>query len=712
MSTDTSHAPAYGAPAWTPPGATATAPPARSAPGRAGRLLRGRLEDPSWVRPALLGLLAATGLLYLWDLAASGWANAFYAAAVQAGSESWVAFFYGSSDAANSITVDKPPASLWVMELAVRVFGLNSWSLLVPQALMGVATVGVVYLAVRRVVGPGAGLLAGAAMALTPVAVLMFRFDNPDALLVLLMTLAAYATTRALERASVRWMVGVGVLIGFAFLTKTLQAMLVVPGFALVYLVAAPTTAARRFGHVLAAGAAMLVAGGWWVAVVELVPESWRPYVGGSQTDSTWELIWGYNGLGRLTGDETGSVGGGGGGTGGNWGDTGLGRLVDAEIGGQVAWLLPASLALLIAGLVAVGRAPRTDVRRAALLTWGSWLLVTGATFSFMAGIFHAYYTVALAPAIAALVGIGGGLLWQRRGTAWARIVLALTLAGTAVWSFVLLTRSADFLPWLRWVVLVAGLLAAVGLLVVHGVGRPVAATVLAVAVFASLGGPAAYAVQTAGTAHTGSIPTAGPTVSGGSGFGGGPGGGGFPGGGQAGTPPTGGGQFGTPPGGTTGGTMGGTMGTPPGGTRGGTAAGGTDGGGSGGGMGAGGMGGLLNATDASDEVVAALLADADDYTWVAAAVGSNNAAGYQLATEEPVMPIGGFNGSDPSPTLAEFQQYVADGEVHWFIGGGTGMSSDSGSSASAEIAAWVADNYTAQTIDGVTMYDLSGAAG
>src|SRR3954452_1889029 len=180
-----------------------TAPPQR--PSRV--LVRGRDDDPRWVRPALLGLLGATGVLYLWDLAASGWANAFYSAAVQAGSTSWEAFFYGSSDAANSITVDKPPAALWVMELSVRLLGLSSWSILVPQALMGVATVGTLYLAVRRVAGPGAGLLAGTAMALTPVAVLMFRFDNPDALLVLLMTLAAYALTRAVERAALRWLV-------------------------------------------------------------------------------------------------------------------------------------------------------------------------------------------------------------------------------------------------------------------------------------------------------------------------------------------------------------------------------------------------------------------------------------------------------------------------------------------------------------------------
>ncbi|CCH86650.1 Glycosyl transferase [Modestobacter italicus] len=673
------------------PPAHAPEPPPTVPTSRARRFVRGRDDDPGWVRPSLLALLAATGLLYLWDLAASGWANAFYAAAVQAGSQSWEAFFYGSSDAANSITVDKPPASLWVMEIAVRLFGLNSWSLLVPQALMGVATVGVVYLSVRRVAGPGAGLLAGAAMALTPVAVLMFRFDNPDALLVLLMSLAGYATVRAVERASLRWMLGVGVLIGVAFLTKTLQAVLVVPGFALVYLVAAPTTLGRRVLHVLAAGGALLVSAGWWVAVVELVPASWRPYVGGSQTNSVWELIWGYNGLGRLTGDETGSVGGGGGNGGGNWGSTGLTRLFGAEIGGQVAWLLPAALVLLVAGLVTLGRAPRTDLRRAALLTWGSWLLVTGLTFSFMAGIFHAYYTVALAPAIAALVGIGGGLLWQRRGRAWARVVLALTLAGTALWSFVLLDRSADFLPWLRWLVLGAGLVAGLGLLVVDRVGRALTATLLAVGVLAALGGPAAYAVQTAGTAHTGSIPSAGPTVSVGTGFGGGRGG---PGGG---TPPAGGfggraggapGQLGTPPGGAT---AGGAIGRP---------------------IGGGGAGGLLNATDPSDEVVATLEEHADSYTWVAAAVGSNTAAGYQLATGDPVMALGGFNGSDPSPTLAQFQELVADGAVHWFIGGGLGMSSDGGSSASAEIAAWVQQNYTAQTVDGVTLYDLSGGAG
>jgi 4-amino-4-deoxy-L-arabinose transferase-like glycosyltransferase len=669
------------APPGLPPATAAPMAPAR--PPRGRRWLRGRDDDPRWVRPSLLGLLAATGLLYLWDLGASGWANAFYSAAVQAGSSNGEAFFYGSSDAGNSITVDKPPAALWVMELSVRLFGLSSWSILVPEALMGVAAVGVLYLAVRRVVGPVPALVAGAALALTPVAALMFRFNNPDALLTLLMTLAAYALTRAVEKASVRWLLGVGALIGVAFLTKTLQAVLVVPGFALVYLVAAPTTLGRRIGHLLAAGAALVVTGGWWVAIVELVPASARPYIGGSQSNSVWELIWGYNGLGRLTGDETGSVGGGFGGAG--WGETGLTRLFDAEIGGQISWLLPAALVLLAGGLVAVGRAPRTDPRRAALLTWGSWLVVTGLTFSLMAGIFHAYYTVALAPAIAALVGIGGGLLWQRRAAVWARIVLALALAATAVWAFVLLSRSADFLPWLKDVVLVLGVLAALALLVVDRVGRSVAAAVVAVGVLAGLAGPAAYAIDTATTAHTGSIPSAGPAT-------GGFGGGGFRNLGGLGTAP--GGVRPMMPGAPTGGT--GTA--PTGGTappRGGT-----------GGIGM--MGGLLNAGSVGDELAATLSEDASSYTWVAATTGANNAAGYQLATQLPVMPVGGFNGTDPSPTLEQFEQWVSEGKIHWFIGGGVGLGGDGGSSVSARITSWVESNFVSQTVDGVTIYDLT----
>src|SRR5438270_2278276 len=276
------------------------APAADDRPGEPGR--------PAWARPALIALLLGTAVLYLWGLAANGYANEFYAAAAQAGSQSWKAWFLGSLDAGNSITVDKTPASLWVMGLSIRLFGLSSWALLVPEALMGVGTVALVVAAVRRTVGrPGPALLAGAAMALTPVAVVMFRFDNPDALLVLLLTAAGYAVVRAQEgpRAT-RWLALAGALIGFAFLAKMAQAFLVLPGFALAYLLFAPGGIGRRLGHLLLGGVSMVVAGGWWVAIVQLWPASSRPYIGGSTTNSVLELALGYNGLSRLAGGEAG----------------------------------------------------------------------------------------------------------------------------------------------------------------------------------------------------------------------------------------------------------------------------------------------------------------------------------------------------------------------------------------------------------------------
>jgi len=662
-------------------------------------LLRGRPGDPPWVRPSLLLLLAATALLYLWDLSASGYANSFYSAAVQAGSESWKAFFFGSSDAGNSITVDKTPLSLWPMALSVRVFGLSSWSILVPQAIEGVLTVGVLYAACRRATGSAAaGLLAGTTLALTPVAVLMFRFNNPDAMLVLLLTCAAAATLRAVEasglseasssRSAGRWLALAGALVGFAFLAKMLQAFLVLPALVLVYLFLARLPITRRIGHLLTAFATMIVAGGWWVLIVSLWPASSRPYIGGSQNNSVLELALGYNGFGRLTGNETGSVGGGGGGGGGNWGATGLTRLFDSEIGGQITWLLPAALVLGVATLWFA----RHDRRvHAATWVWLGWLVVTAVIFSFMAGIFHAYYTVALAPALAALIGIGSHQLWQQRHRFVVRAVLAASLVVTGAWAWVLLGRSSDFLPWLRPLVVVGALGTAVAILVVDGLGRRAVGAVAAAAVVVGLAGPAAYAVQTATTAHTGSIVTAGPTTS--SGFGGGPGGGGRPGGGGGGfgggTPPQG--QTGTAP------TGNGPTGTAPtGGTQ-------------GGGMTGGGGGGLLNATSPSSAILKKLESDASSYTWAAATVGANNAAGYQLASGLSVMPIGGFNGSDPSPTLAQFKAWVGAGRIHWFIASGSGGGASPGGNTASQITQWVEKNFTATTVDGVTMYDLSG---
>ncbi|MGW5274347.1 ArnT family glycosyltransferase [Streptomyces sp. NPDC004044] len=698
------------------------APPTTAAPAADEPFLRrvrkGRPEDPRWARPAFLALLLAIALAYLWNLSASGYANSFYSAAVQAGSQSWKAFFFGSLDAANAITVDKPPATLWPMALSVRIFGLSSWAILAPQVLMGVATAGVLYAAVRRRFGAAAGLITMAVFALTPVAALMFRFNNPDALLALLMTVTVYCVLRALENGRTKWLVWAGVAVGLAFLSKTLQAFLILPPLAVLYAVCAPTTVRKRFGQLGLSALAMVVAGGWWVAIVELWPASSRPYIGGSQNNSFLELTFGYNGLGRISGDETGSVGGGGGGgqSGGQWGETGIGRMFNSEIGSQISWLLPAALILLIAGIWITWKAKRTDTARAAFLAWGGSLLMTAVVFSFMAGIFHQYYTVALAPYIAALVGMGVTVLWEERAKWAASGVLGATVAVTALWSYALLGRTPDYLPWLRWAVLIGGLAGAAGLVLAARVGRRLAFAAVGIGFVASLAGPTAYTLSTLNTGHQGSIVTAGPSgasTMGGGGRGGPGGGGGMqpPGqnsqngqnsqanqqGGAMGRPPTGG-QGGFPGGGRQAQGQGNQQNGMPGGGPGGMAEGGMPGGG---------MGGLLNGSSVNSQAKKLLEKNADAYTWAAAAIGSQNAASYQLATGDPVMAIGGFNGSDPSPTLAQFKQYVEDGRIHYFISSGTGgTGGDSGTSS--KISLWVEDTFEKVTAGSSTFYDLT----
>ncbi|GLZ46197.1 glycosyl transferase [Actinomycetospora sp. NBRC 106375] len=669
-----------------------------AAPGRLATFWRGRAADPRWVRPALIALLVATAVLYLWNLGASGYANTYYAAAVQAGTQSWKAWLFGSMDSSNFITVDKPPAALWVMALSGRIFGFSSWSLLAPQALMGVGAVALLYATVRRWAGPGAGLLAGAALALTPVAVLMFRFDNPDALLVLTLVAAAYAIVRAVDagaaRAAAWWSAAAGALIGLGFLTKMMQAFLVLPALAAVLLLASAAPLRRRLAA-LAAGAGALVASvAWYVLLVDLWPADSRPYIGGSTDNTLLDLVLGYNGLGRILGGE-GNGGGGGPGGGAGGGDTGFGgstgitRMFNASFGGQISWLLPAALVALVAGLWLTRRAPRTDRARAGLVLWGGWLLVTGLVFSFMSGTIHAYYAVALAPGLVGTLVVGGREVWRRRSVLAADATLALMVAVTAGWSVVLLRRTPEFLPWLRWVVAIAGVAVAIALVVpaslrrqaLRGTGRWALPVMLLGALLAGAGGSTAYALQTAATAHQGSIVSAGPST--GQETGGGPGGGQ---GGPGGAP--GGQGDGQPPAGQ----------TPPDGGQGGAR---------------GAAGGGPGEAGTSTELTALLTASTT--RWSAATVSAQGASSLELASGTAVMAIGGFSGYDAAPSLAQFQAYVAAGDIHWFVasgqGGGQGGPGGGGDSVGTQITAWVAAHYTATTVGGTTVYDLTQPA-
>ncbi len=695
--------------------------PTDGEPSRLRALLSGGDQDSACFRPLLIALLTATAIAYIVNLTASGDANSFYAAAVQAGTRSWKALFFGSLDSSNFITVDKPPASLWVMELSGRIFGFSSASMLIPQVLEGVVSVGLLAAAVKRWFGTSAGLIAGALLAGTPVTALMFRFNNPDALLVCLLVASAYCLVRALEGASTRWLIGVGALIGFAFLAKMMQAFLVLPGFALVYMIAAPTSVRRRTAQLLAGGAVMIASAGWWVAIVALWPASSRPMIDGSSDNSILNLIWEYNGIGRLTGSGGGPGGGAGGGPGANFsGSAGVFRLFNDLMGGQAAWFIPAALVVFVGGLVWRRRAPRTDRIRAGLIIWGSWLLVTAAVFSFSKGTIHTYYTVALAPAFAALAGVGAASLWQRRDQLAARVMLAALVATTAGVSVLLLSRDSGWEGWLTPLVIVAASIAIAVLLAPVRVWPRVTAAAAVCAAIACLAAPLAYTAQTISTRHTGSIPSAGPSIGTGGfgGFGGfGRRGAGFLGSGTR-LPGAAGGKLPT----------GGAGGTLPTGGPGGPGAGGST---------------------AVSSALVKLLEGSSSYHWAAATDGSQTAASLELASNgSPVMAIGGFTGQGGNLTLAQFESYVDADDIHYYLSGigggaggfggaipggrpttrgsGSGLSSLFGSRGTAEvpegplrggpggffgsgsrILTWVKAHYHSETVGGETIYDL-----
>ncbi|MEV0243961.1 glycosyltransferase family 39 protein [Streptomyces sp. NPDC050674] len=663
--------------------------------------------------PALLAILALAAVLYSWNLSGSG-LNSFYSAAVLSGTESWKAWFFGSLDAGNFLTVDKPPLALMVMGLSCRVFGYGTWQMMAPMITAALGTIWILHSCVKRVSGHAAAAVAALVLALTPITVAINRDNNPDTLLVFLMVAGAALALRATREGRLLPLLGSAACFGLAFNTKMLQGYIALPAVFLVYLFAARPAVVKRIVNLCLATVVLAVSSFWWAAAVSLVPASERPYIGGSTDGTAWNLIMGYNGLGRILGGE----GNGGGGGGGFSGAAGLGRMFNDVLGGQISWLIPFAGIALAGGLVLCGRAPRTDLTRAALLLWGGWTVLHYLTFALAEGTMHPYYTTALAPGVAALCGGGGVLLLRafRTDRRWVW-VLPLALGVTAVWAAVLLRRASGWNTWLWPSVLVVMALAVVGLLVFRSGGSARRLRLLAVsvaaAVVAAVAGPAAYAWSVpssgAGGGMGGTNPTAGPTT--GSGFGG-PGGGGgrgmpggggrggdsqagggLPGGGgsQAGGGLPGGGDFpggGMPPGGQSGqapGGAGGSGGTPPSGTGTGssTGGGGMAGGGIGGGMGGG----------ASSELIAYLKKHQDGATWLLAVPSSQGAAQLILSSGEPVISMWGWSGSDKAMTLAKLKELVRQGELHYIqLGGGPG----GGSGVSSEVTAWVRKHGTA----------------
>jgi 4-amino-4-deoxy-L-arabinose transferase-like glycosyltransferase len=668
----------------------------------------------------LLGLIVLAGTLNLWALSRNGWANEYYAAAVRSMSTSWHDFLFASLDRSGVMTVDKPPLALWVQALSVRVFGYHSLSILVPQALMGVASVALVYDLVRRRFGRVGGFVAGLTLALTPITVAISRHNNPDSLLILCCVAALWCVVRAMEsapaRPGTRWLVAAGVLVGLGFETKMLVALVVVPGIFAAWLFLAPAARGRwhALRQLLGGGAAMLVVGGAWPLLVELTPAADRPWISGTSNNTVLSLIFEYNGVGRVSGQSggPGGLGGLGGLGGGNvfGGSPGPLRLLNSALGGQVGWLLGFAIVSGL-GILVSSRLRRGDTRSGWLIAVGGAFATTAVLFSAASGIFHPYYVSLLAPFSAALVGAGAAQLIA--GKVNVRIVGPLALAAGVATELAVLGDYPGQLRWLALVLIVACALAAFVLVAVGSRTARMAAVGAALA--ALLVAPSVWAVDTLGHATSGTFPAGGPTSAETVGFGG-PGGGvggfggrsgfggrgGF-GGGRTGRPGAGGAGgvqlFGTG-GGSSSSSSGATseaQGGPPTGVGGIPGAGAAAGAGTAGGAGIPGAGGRSRAGGApgglpsvsraggfpggagfgvggaggafGSSSLTSVLSYISKHGGGALAVSSQStAAGAIIHGDSDVAGIGGFSGRESDPSISWLAEEVRDGKIRWVL--------------------------------------------
>lgn len=657
------------------------APAAHRGRGHERLRVRGRaLPRP---RPELVGLLALAALLNLWALSRNGWANEYYSAAVRSMSSSWHNFLYASFDGGGVMSVDKPPLALWVQALSVRIFGLHSLSILAPQALMGMASVALVYDLTRRRWGRAAGFAAGLVLALTPIAVAISRHNNPDALLVLCCVAALWCFGRALEDGRTRWLVLAGISVGLGFETKMAVALMVVPAIALAWLWIAPRGRLAALRQLLAGGAALVVVGGAWPLLVALTPAADRPWVSGTSDNSIWSLIFGYNGLSRLEGQSGGPGGNGfGGGAGPFGGSTGPLRLLNASLGGQAGWLLGFALAAGIGGIIAT-RLRRKDKRSGWLIAVGGAFLTTAFAFSFARGIFHPYYVSLLAPFCAALVGAGVGMVLA--GGRLARVLGPLAVLGGVATEVAVIGVTPEGLAWLTPVLLLGGAGVALALALVRSTHWRWAALTAALGLL--LVAPVVWSVQTLGHATNGTFPAGGSASTG---FGGGPGGGGpgVSGGGGAG--PGGAGPGGAGPGGA------GLGAGPPAGAPGvgrlglfGPSQAGSRPPGLAGGAGGGPGGGPLGGN--SRQVTQALSYIRGHGGGRLGISSQQGASGAILATDARVAGIGGFSGRESEVSIAWLANAVSDGRIRWVLTEGTsggGLPNDSRVGARTAMAA------------------------
>jgi 4-amino-4-deoxy-L-arabinose transferase-like glycosyltransferase len=662
-------------------------------------------------RPELLGLMALAATLNLWALSQNGWANTYYSAAVRSMSSSWHNFLYASLDPGGVMTVDKPPLSLWVQSLSVRVFGYDQLSVLVPQALMGVASVVLVYDLVRRRFGRVGGFAAGLALAVTPMTVAISRHNNPDALLVLCCVAALWCTVRGLEHGRLRWLVLAGVSVGLGFETKMGVALTVVPGIAAAWLWMTPAGRGRLHAlrQLLAGGAAMVVVGGAWPALVELTPAADRPWVAGTSDNSVLSLIFGYNGLGRVEG-QTGGPGSAGG-RGGGGGSALFGsspspfRLLNSALGGQAGWLLGFAAVSGLAILVAT-RLRRSDPRSGWLIAVGGAFLVTAVLFSAASGIFHPYYVSLLAPFTAALFGAGAAQLVG--GRLRARITGPLAIvAGVAV-EVVIGGQYPGQLTWLDPVLIAVGSVAVVALIALRS--RRVRMVAVGAVTGALLLAPSVWAIDTLGYPTSATFPSGGPAaVAGGGGAGGllarlGAGGG------LSGPPGRG---FGA---GAAGQQLFGTGGSPPpGGRPPGGFQGGAPGGAGGGALGPGGGGRF-----GGDESLTAVVSYVKQHGGGTIAVASqSSAASAIIKGDVQVAGIGGFSGRESDVSVSWLAQEVRSGAIRWVLvsqtGGGFGAGAPgdtrTGSKAAMDAVAKVCRQVTLPATSSSTGAAGSGAA-